>query len=93
MKKTKYLTWALILSALSISCNKPEIESNAIKLSDIESLNELENLFGFNIKTGHIGSLPLWNVWYVFLLLIVAMTIFSGAGYFVKYSHLYEEST
>jgi len=51
------------------------------------------NLFGFDIKHGHIGSVPLWNLWYAFLLLIVMMTVFSGVGYFVKHSHLYEEST
>jgi len=51
MKKTKYLTWALVLSALSISCNKPEIESNAIKLSDIESLNELVTPANFNYSS------------------------------------------
>ena len=50
-------------------------------------------LFGFDLKHGQIESIPLWNIWYIFLLLIVAMTVASGIGYFAKNTHLYKEST
>jgi len=49
-------------------------------------------LFGFDLKHGQIGSIPLWNIWYAFLLAIVVMTVASGIGYFAKNTHLYEES-
>jgi CDP-diacylglycerol--glycerol-3-phosphate 3-phosphatidyltransferase len=46
----------------------------------------------FDLKNGKIGSVPTWNIWYAFLLIILIMTVSSGLGYFIKHNSLYKDS-
>lgn len=46
----------------------------------------------FDLKHGMIGHVHMWNIWYVFLLIIVFTTLASGVSYFHRHRSLYEGS-
>ncbi len=51
------------------------------------------NFLGIDLKRGSLFGLPLWNIWYTGLLVIVFITIYSGVTYFVRHRSLYAENT
>jgi len=50
-------------------------------------------LFGLDLITGMLGPIPLWYIWYFFLMVIVYFTLSSGIGYFIKHRYLYTDNT
>jgi CDP-diacylglycerol--glycerol-3-phosphate 3-phosphatidyltransferase len=46
----------------------------------------------FDLRTAVVAGISVWSVWMLFLCLLALITIWSGAGYFVKYKKLYINS-